>query len=184
MPAGRPSNYSDELADEICSLVRDGLPIREIALFDGLPTDRTIWRWLDEKPEFRQKYASAKEVQAERQAEELLEIADNGRNDWMERHQDGEAVLVPDHEHINRSRLRVDTRKWLMSKMLPKKYGDRTSIEHSGAVSVDMLTDSALSVRLFAELVALGIAEDQARALVEDQRGSAIEHVAAQDDEG
>jgi hypothetical protein len=133
MAIGRPSIFTEELADEICGLIRDGLPIREISLRDNMPPDRTIWRWLDEKPAFRQKYASAKEVQAERQAEELLEIADNGRNDWMERHQDGEAGLVPDHEHINRSRLRVDTRKWLMSKMLPKKYGDKTTTEVTGA---------------------------------------------------
>jgi hypothetical protein len=67
-------------------------------------------------------------LRAERMAEEILDIADDGSNDWIEREQDGRTVIVADHEHIQRSKLRVDARKWLMAKMLPKKYGDRTTI--------------------------------------------------------
>jgi Bacteriophage Sf6, terminase small subunit-like len=78
---------------------------------------------------FSQQYARAKQRQADRFAEELLEIADEGRNDWIERELPGGSTLrVADHEHIQRSRLRVDTRKWLMSKMLPKKYGDSVAL--------------------------------------------------------
>jgi len=62
-------------------------------------------------------------------AEEILEISDDGSNDWMERkRQDGSVETVLNSEHINRSRLRVDSRKWLLSKMAPKKYGDRIEI--------------------------------------------------------
>ncbi len=65
-------------------------------------------------------------------AEELLAIADEGENDWMAmRRKDGELEHVPDHEHINRSRLRVDTRKWLLAKALPKIYGDK--VQHTGS---------------------------------------------------
>ena len=61
--------------------------------------------------------------------DELLEIADDATNDWMEkRDRDGEAIgWMVNGEHIQRSRVRIDTRKWIMSKRAPKKYGDRVS---------------------------------------------------------
>ena len=66
--------------------------------------------------------------------EEMLEIADDGSNDWMERTgKDGETGdKVVDHEHVSRSKLRVDTRKWMLARMAPKKYGDATNIKLSG----------------------------------------------------
>ncbi len=68
---------------------------------------------------------------AMRWADEALEIADDGSNDWMKRQgEDGEVHVIYDHEHIQRSRLRVDTRKWLLSKVLPKVYGDKP--QHTG----------------------------------------------------
>ena len=76
-------------------------------------------------------YARAKELQAEYLLGESVEIADDGTNDWMERQRQDGSVAV-DHEHIQRSKLRVDTRKWAMSKMAPKKYGERVAMEHSG----------------------------------------------------
>lgn len=66
-------------------------------------------------------------------ADEIIEIADDGSNDWMER----EGKAAPNGEMVNRSRLRVDTRKWLMSKMAPKKYGDKMSTELTANVQVD-----------------------------------------------
>jgi len=66
-------------------------------------------------------------------AEEILEISDDGRNDWTTRENGrGELVDCVDQDHIQRSKLRVDARKWLLSKLRPDKYGDRTAIEHSG----------------------------------------------------
>jgi hypothetical protein len=66
-------------------------------------------------------------------AEELLDIADDGTNDWQARElAAGRVSAVPDHEHINRSRLRVDTRKWLMGKLAAKKYGDKLDLNHGG----------------------------------------------------
>jgi hypothetical protein len=101
------------------------LSIREVAALDGMPSESTIWRWAATKPDFQEAYARAKLAQMDRFAEEILEISDNGTNDWMDRQQGEETVRVADHEHIQRSRLRVDARKWLMSKLAPKKYGDR-----------------------------------------------------------
>ena len=65
-------------------------------------------------------------------ADEIREIADDGQNDWMTIQRGGKDVEVPNREVLERSRLRVDTRKWLMSKVAPKRYGERTQLEHSG----------------------------------------------------
>jgi hypothetical protein len=81
-----------------------------------------VLRWLSQKPEFSQKYARAKQAQAEVMADEILDIADDSSKDAINTE---EGKVYQNSEFINRSRLRVDSRKWLMSKMLPKKYGDR-----------------------------------------------------------
>jgi len=95
-----------------------------------MPHKRTVKRWLAEKPSFQEQYARAKEEMAEHFAEEILEIADDGSNDWIEREvESGKLIKVADHEHIARSRLRVDTRKWLMSKLLPKKFGEKLDVD-------------------------------------------------------
>lgn len=128
---GRPSKFTAEIAAEICRRIADGHSLREIGGDAGMPAKPTIVRWLD-RQDFRAQYARAKEAQADHFADEILEIADDASNDWMERNVGEEVVVVPDHEHISRSKLRVDARKWLMSKMAPKKYGDKVSLEHGG----------------------------------------------------
>lgn len=95
-----------------------------------MPDKSTVMRWLAKYPEFRDQYAGAREAQADYYAEEILEIADDGSNDWMERKRGDETIEVENHEVLNRSRLRVDTRKWLMARMSPKKYGDK--LTHAG----------------------------------------------------
>jgi len=128
--AGRPSKYTEEIDDLICTELADGRSLRSIcAEEEWAPDTRTVMRWLNVNEAFRQHYARAREQQAELMADELLDIADDGSNDWMERQRrDGSTETVPDHEHINRSRLRVDTRKWVASKLLAKKYGDKVAV--------------------------------------------------------
>jgi len=112
----------------------------------------TVFKWLREKPEFSQQYARAKEESADALFEELLEIADDGTNDWMERQNaEGENIgWQLNGEHVQRSRLRLDTRKWALSKLKPKKYGDRIHTEHSGTIGLSELSDDDLD-RLIAE---------------------------------
>ena len=70
-------------------------------------------------------------MQADHFADEIIEIADDASNDWMERERkDGSTEAVLNYEHVQRSRLRIDARKWLMARMAPKKYGDK--ITHTG----------------------------------------------------
>lgn len=98
----------------------------------GLPSYSTIMKWLSEDKELSDKYALAKEAQADFMADEMLEIADNGSNDWMEQEDPDNPGFRLNGEHIQRSRLRVDTRKWLASKLKAKKYGDKVSAEVTG----------------------------------------------------
>lgn len=134
MPAGRPSDYSRETTTAICVRLGLGESLREICRDENMPTKTTVMRWLAQHAEFRDQYASAREAQADYYAEEIVEIADDGTNDWMERQRgDGSSDEVENKEVLNRSRLRVDTRKWLMARMAPKKYGDRVMQEVSGA---------------------------------------------------
>lgn len=130
---GRPSDFNPRIADLICERLADGQSLREICRDEGMPGRTTVFRWLEAHEDFRNQYAYARELQAEHYADEILEISDDGSNDWMERKSaDGSSVIVADHEHISRSKLRVDARKWLLSKMMPKKYGEKVSAELTG----------------------------------------------------
>ena len=131
---GRPSDYTQEKASIICEMIANGMSVREICAEEEMPAMSTVFRWLSEHEEFQEQYARAKEAQAEYLADEILHIADDGTNDWMvRRDKEGEVAGWRENgEAMQRSRLRVDSRKWLLSKLLPKKYGDKTKLEHSG----------------------------------------------------
>lgn len=133
---GRPSEYTKEKGDLICSRLSDGESLRSICRDENMPAVGTVLRWVSSKDneEFRMQYAHAREIGLEHMAEEILEICDDGTNDWMEKvTKSGEVMVVGDHEHIQRSKLRVDTRRWILSKLLPKKYGEKASMELTGA---------------------------------------------------
>lgn len=133
MPAGRPSDYNTETTAAICIRLGLGESLREICRDEDMPDKSTVMRWLAAHKEFRDQYASAREAQADYYAEEIIEISDDGTNDWMERQRtDGSTEEVENKEVLARSRLRVDTRKWLMARMAPKKYGDKVTQEHTG----------------------------------------------------
>lgn len=135
---GRPSDYSADMAALICSMISDGQSVREICASDDMPDKATVFRWLGIHEEFRDQYALACNARAEHMADEILDIADNGENDWMERRNDeGETVGWRENgEAIQRSKLRVDTRKWLLSKLQPKKYGDKLDLNHGAQDSL------------------------------------------------
>ncbi len=125
---GRPLEYTKEMGDYICELVSStgyGL-LKLTILYPELPDKITINRWRHRVPEFRTQYALAKLEQADILAEECLEISDDNSNDTK---MDKDGNEVCNTEYIARSRLRVDTRKWLAAKLLPRQYGDRTIAE-------------------------------------------------------
>lgn len=132
---GRPSSYTEEIATLILERLADGESLRTICSTDDMPHRSTVFRWLSQNEEFRDQYAHAREEQADALFDELLEIADDGSNDWMERKNKDDQSLgwVENGEALRRSALRIEARKWMASKLLPKKYGDRTQMEVSGA---------------------------------------------------
>ncbi|MCB9902399.1 MAG: hypothetical protein H6826_13735 [Planctomycetes bacterium] len=83
-----------------------------------------IMQQLARDASFRELYEIARAQQAEVYFDEMIEIADDARNDWMEANGADDAGWRANKENVQRSRLRIDTRKWMLSKMLPKKYGD------------------------------------------------------------
>ena len=125
-PTGRPSGYTDELAEEICFRMSTGEGLIQICRDDNIPDRRTILRWVANNPDFCHKYTLAREAQADYYFEEMLEIADDPKSDSYIDEKGNQRI---DHENINRSRLRVDTRKWVIARMMPKKYGDRVEFD-------------------------------------------------------
>ena len=131
---GRPSSYSEEIADRICDGLADARSLRSICLEEGMPHQSTVFRWLaDERyASFRDRYARAREAQADALFDEMLDIADDGSNDWIElKRDDGSTDTVLDHEHVQRSKLRIEARKWMASKLRPKVYGDKLDLSSS-----------------------------------------------------
>ncbi|WP_322979131.1 hypothetical protein [Pseudomonas sp. C11] len=129
---GRPSSYTEAIGIALCAAIAEGMSLRSACALPGMPDVSTVIRWLadEERAEFCAQYARAREDRADLLAEEILQIADDGRNDTQV---DEDGNVFVDHDVIARSRLRVDARKWLASKMAPKKYGDKITAEHTGA---------------------------------------------------
>ncbi len=129
---GRPEIYTQELADKVCQRIAEGYSMRTVCVPDDMPAISTLFKWIREKPEFSQQYAKATEERTEAMSEDILDIADDGSNDLMTIQKGSQTYEVENREVTNRSRLRVDTRKWLMSKMKPKKYGDKVDVTSDG----------------------------------------------------
>lgn len=154
--SGRPTAHTPELATQICQHIADGLSLRRIAELPGMPAKSTILKWaVEDVNGFSDQYEKARRIQAQALADEIFDIADDGSNDWVEKQDQngptGDSIL--NTEHVQRSRLRLDTRKWYLSKVLPKIYGDKQHVEHSGGITVDdNLTDEQRAERVAAIL--------------------------------
>lgn len=133
-PMGRPLSYTEDIAREICVRLSLGESLRSICMDDHMPARSTVFEWLDRDDEigetFRTKYARARELQADTNVDDMTDIADDGSNDWMEkRDKDGALVgWIVNGEAIARSKLRIETRRWIAEKLRPKKYGNKIDI--------------------------------------------------------
>jgi hypothetical protein len=120
--ANGPSNsylYTKEIGDEICQRIAEGESLRSICKGNRMPSCATVLNW---------QFARAREIGYFILADEIMEIADDATNDYTTRAKEEGAEVVVNHDHISRSKLRVDTRKWMLSKMLPKVYGDKLAV--------------------------------------------------------
>lgn len=127
LKVGRPSMYTPELAQKICKAIATSTDsLKKICGRNAdFPCKETIHEWKYDFPEFANLYAKAKREQADLFAEEILDISDDDYDDMFQ----GEHGMVPNSARIQRHRLRVDSRKWIACKLLPKVYGDRSTNE-------------------------------------------------------
>lgn len=120
----RPSSYTDEIAQEICDRIAKGESVKSICAdkeSGWLPGESTVYRWLEEREDFRERYTRAREAQADGKFEEAWDIA---------------SKATP--ENVQVARLQVDTIKWQASKLAPKRYGESVKIEGSMGVTVNI----------------------------------------------
>ncbi len=127
---GRPSGFSQEIADVICERLANGESLRRICESEEMPHLATVMRWLNAREEFCVQYARARELQAEFFFDQMAEIADDGSNDWMASNAPDCEGYKLNGEHVQRSKLRIDARKWMLARMAPRKYGDKQQLDH------------------------------------------------------
>ncbi|NDI00174.1 MAG: hypothetical protein EBY78_07675 [Actinobacteria bacterium] len=113
--------FSQELFDEICEKIANGESLRKICKDEKMPNLTSVWKWLNNNEELSKQYARAKEEQAELFADEITEICD------AEMPMDAFGKI--DAGAVNQARLKIDSRKWIASKLKPKKFGDYTKIQ-------------------------------------------------------
>lgn len=125
----RPTDYTPELSDYICFELAQGKSLRTVCLSDNVPSGVTIFTWLKKYPEFLKQYELAKQEAADAMAEDVLFISDTPVMGEIRTTKPDGTVEVKQDEMLGHRRLQIDTRKWLMAKMKPKKYGDK--IDHT-----------------------------------------------------
>jgi len=134
---GRPSIYTEELANDICVRLGLGQSLRKICLDEDMPSLRSVMGWLTTKPDFLQQYTRAREIQAETQFDELIDIVDQPPELSHVVDKNGELVEVKfDSSYVQWMKLRVDTRKWTAARMAPKKYGEHKQLEQAQDLTV------------------------------------------------
>jgi len=130
---GRPSDYLPEVAADICSLLAEGESLRKVCERPGMPNKATVFRWLAQHEEFRDQYAKATETRADAIFEGMFDIADS---------------VTEEAAAVAKARLRIDTRKWALARMNPKKYGDKVSQEIDHKSSDGTMTPQPTIIQL------------------------------------
>lgn len=115
----------DERFEEVCQRIEQGEPLRRVLRSDTSPMSASLFYEIVKDQTKSERYARAREIYSDIVFEEMLDIADCEDNDIVET-EEGQRV---NHDVIQRDRLRVDTRKWMLSKLQPKKYGDRLEVD-------------------------------------------------------
>jgi hypothetical protein len=144
---GRPSLYTPEIAAEICARLASGESLRRICLSDHMPSEKTVRWWVIRNEHgMAEEYTQARDLGLDTLADEILEIADTPQmGEETRTGPDGKTVTKA--EMYQHRRLRFDARRWYLSKLAPKKYGDKLDLMHRGdstAPIVISTTDSEL----------------------------------------
>lgn len=126
--------FTQELADSILAGLAEGKSLRAVCREPNMPSPSTVLEWAEKHPEFGEQYTRTRARSYLLLAEEIIDISDEETT--TVRHGDDEVTVAFDATAVARNRLRVDTRKWMLSKMLPKVYGDKLDLNHSGRVAI------------------------------------------------
>lgn len=119
--------YTPEIADRILEELMSGRPLSDVCSDPDMPTVSAVQYWInDDREGFAARYRQAREIGWHTIGDQILQIVDDRRNDWIARRRDdGTTDLILDPERVNRARLRFKARRWLLSRMLPRTFGDR-----------------------------------------------------------
>jgi hypothetical protein len=115
--------FSDELLSEMLEQVASGESLNQVCKKAGMPTRKTFYKWVADDESVRNRYEAALSIRADWVFDQIIEIADEPVGSTMGGGTDAGAVA--------KQKLQVDARKWVLSKMEPKKYGDRTQVDQN-----------------------------------------------------
>ena len=140
--------------------VANGESLRSVCRDPAMTAIGTVMKWIANDSQLQEQYARARSMGLDAMAEEILEIADDGRNDWMLRHDKDNEGWQFNGEHSQRSKLRIESRKWLLAKMAPKKYGDRVELVDSRSNDPHDLPTAELEALVAQQRQTLQLEED------------------------
>jgi hypothetical protein len=132
-PKGSGSKYTEEIAEEICALVADGVNLRRVCRMDGMPSWRTVYNWAVEKPAFASRLAHARDIGYDALAEEALEIANTQHLGQKKVFSSGagegeDSVTVTEEDMLGHRKLQIETRLKLLACWNPAKYGNKVAL--------------------------------------------------------
>lgn len=166
-----PTRFTQAMADRICDRLIMGQSLATICDEEGMPHVGTVGAWRKKHPEFEAQYMMARELQAEALFEEMLDIADDSRNDWVERERkDGSTFIALNTEAVQRSKLRLDLRLKMLERMNPSRYGAKVQLDHKssdGSMSPERMTDEQKADKISA-IIARAEARRKAATAVDD----------------
>lgn len=131
------TNEIDNIFDYVCKEIESGRALRNVLKDESMPSTSTFYQWLENNTDKAKQYARATEVRAEVIFDDILSIADQNENDTTV---NADGIEVVNNDVIQRSRLRIDARKWVLSKLNPKKFGDKIQTEHSGEITTNVIS--------------------------------------------
>ncbi len=138
--------FSQEVADSICARLAEGVSLRSICVDDDMPSVATFLRWVSENASLAEQYACARALCLDAMAEQILDIADTpeiGQKSVSK----ATGLEITEGDMVDHRRLRIETRKWLLAKLAPKKYGDKVQQEHTGSVAIETITRRVVDPR-------------------------------------
>jgi hypothetical protein len=115
----------DDIFNYICTEIEKGRALRNVLKEDKMPSTSTFYEWLELYPDKSKQYTRATEIRAEAIFDDILSIADENANDT---YINDNGIEVVNNDVIQRSRLRIDARKWVLSKLNPKKFGEKLDV--------------------------------------------------------